>query len=168
MKTELSAFASDVFGTAGLPDKPDFPVLFVAPLGDAVPEDGAFSYTTVTSLSDIGAVEERSVILFAEHQNVELAVLCKHGEQFGRSIQSLFGVPGSSYGPWFDDATFGIDRIAYGAFVAELRAASEIAAQNASAARSGTDIERDRYTKGNGAVRYSQDIGVGDDSHVDE
>lgn len=168
MQSELSSFAEEVFGTAGLPDKPEFPVLFVAPLGDAVPEDGVFAYTTITDLSDIGNVPARSVILFREDQNVMLGVLTKYAESFGRAVQSLFGVPGSSYGVWFDDATFGLDRIAYGAFVAELRAASEIAAQTQADERSGTKVESDRYTKKSGVVRYSGDIRVGDDSDVDE
>lgn len=168
MQSELSSFVNEVFGTAGLPEKPEFPVLFVAPLGDLVPDDGVFKYTTVTDLSQIGTVEERSVILFREDQATELAVFTKHADSFGRSVQSLFGVPGSNYGVWFDDATFGLDRVAYGAFVAELRAASEIAAQTAAAERSGTKVESDRYVKASGQVRYSQDISVGDDSNVDE
>lgn len=165
MKTELSAYAAEVFGTAGLPDQPEYPVLFVGPLGDSIPDDGVFEYTTVTNLSDIGAVAERSVILFREDQNVILSVLSKHSDQFGHAIQPLFGIPGSPYGVWFDDATFGKDRIAYGAFVAELRAASEVAAQTASHDRSGTQVEKDRYTTGTGRVRYAESIGVatGDD-----
>lgn len=166
MPSEMSIFATEVLGTAGLPDRPKLPVLFVAPLGDAVPEDGIFTYTTITDLSDVGRVEERSVVLFREDQNEQLAVLSKHAEQFGRAVQSLFGVPGSAYGVWFEDATFSLDRIAYGAFIAEMRAAAEVAAQNASNNRSGTKIESDRYTKASGEVRYSQDITVGDDTDV--
>lgn len=169
MKTELSAYAEEVFGTAGLPDKPDYPVLFVGPLGDSVPDDGVFKYTTITNLSDIGMVEERSVVLFREDQNTMLAVLSKNDELFGRAIQPLFGVPGSPYGVWFDDATFGKDRIAYGAFVAELRAASEVAAQSAAGARSGTQVEKDRYTTNTGRVRFSETIDVvGGDDDVTE
>lgn len=168
MQSELSTFANDVFGTAGFPDKPTYPVIFVAPMGDQVPEDQVFKYTTIDDLSDIGQVEERNVILFREDQNTALTVLCKHADSFGRAVQSLYGVPGSNYLVWFDDATFGVDRIAYGAFVAEMRAASEIAAQTASLERSGTKVESDRYTRASGDVRFSKDITVGDDSDVDE
>lgn len=169
MQSELSSFAAEVFGTAGLPEAPTLPVIFVAPLGDQVPEDGVFSYTTVTDLSDIGAVAERSIVLFREDQNEQLAVLVKHATLFGRAVQTLFGVPGSQYSPWFEDATFSSERIAYGAFVAELRAASEVAAQQAANNRSGTKVESDRYTTANGKVRFSETIGTaGDDSDVDE
>lgn len=170
MTTELSAYASEVFGTAGLPEKTDLEVLFVAPIGDAVPEDGVFTYTTINSLSDIGLVKARSVILFREDQADALTVLGRSSEQFARTVQPLFGVPGGNYGVWFDDATFGLDRIAYGAFVAELRAAEEIASQAKSAGRSGTEIESDRYTTASGRVRFADSIStaVEDDSNVDE
>lgn len=166
--SELTAYVNDVFGSAGLPDVPEHEVIFVAPLGAAIPEDGVFNYTTVNNLSDIGAVPARSVILFGEDQNEALAVLAKHCDLFHRSVQMLFGVPGSDYGPWFDDATFSLERIAYGAFVAELRAASEIAKQTRADERSGTKVESDRYTRANGDVRYSASITAGDDSDVDE
>lgn len=172
MQSELSSFASEVFGTAGLPEKPMLPVLFVAPLGDQIPDDGVFSYTTINDLSDVGGVAERSVILFREDQNAHLAAFVKHADLFGRAVQTLFGVPGSQYSPWFEDATFGSERIAYGAFVAELRAASEIAAQQEANNRSGTKVESDRYTTSSGKVRFSEKIGTAqddkDDSDVDE
>lgn len=169
MQSELSSFASAVFGTAGLPEKPALPVLFVAPLGDQVPDDGVFNYTTINDLSDVGSVPERSVILFREDQGAHLAVLVEHDEFFGRAIQTLFGVPGSHYSPWFEDATFASERIAYGAFVAELRAASEIAEQRAANERSGTKVESDRYTTASGKVRYSSDIEIVEDNgNVDE
>lgn len=168
MTTELSAYAADVFGASGLPNKPDFPVLFVAPIGDRVPDDGVFEYTTINDLSDVGAVAERSVILFRADQNAALSVLSGHGDLFGRAIQPLFGVPGCEYGLWFDDATFGLERVAYGAFVAELRAAAEVAQQLASSERSGTKIESDRYTTASGRVRYSNDIGSAEDSGDDD
>lgn len=169
MQSELSSFASEVFGTAGLPEKPALPVLFVAPLGDQVPDDGVFAYTTVNDLSDIGKVTERSVILFREDQNAHLAALVKNAELFGRAVQTLYGVPGSQYSAWFEDASFSSERIAYGAFVAELRAASEIAEQKAAAERSGTKVESDRYTTATGRVRFAESIGTAkDDSDVDE
>lgn len=168
MPSEMSYFATEVLGTAGLPEKPYLPLVFVAPLGDQVPEDGVFTYTTVTNLSDIGKVEERSVILFREDQNAQLAVFAKHGEEFGRAVQAFFGVPGSTYGVWFEDAAFGLERVAYGALLAEMRAAAEVAAQTAANARSGTKVESDRYTGATGNVRYSTNIGVGDDSDVDD
>lgn len=169
MQSELSSFASEVFGTAGLPEIPDLPVVFVGPLGDQIPDDGVFKYTTITDLSDIGNVPERAVILFREEQREHLNVLTKHAALFGRAVQTLFGIPGSVYGPWFEDAAFQAERVAYGAFVAELRAASEIAEQKAANERSGTQIEKERYTKASGAVRYSNDIGTAqDDSDVDE
>lgn len=105
MTTELSAYAAEVFGTAGLPEKTDFDVLFAAPIGDAVPEDGVFVYTTINNLSDVGLVKARSVILFREDQAEALTVLSRHSEQFARTVQPLFGVPGGNYGVWFDDAT---------------------------------------------------------------
>lgn len=170
MTTELSAYAAEVFGTAGLPEKTESEVLFVAPIGDSMPEDGVFTYTTINSLSDLGLVKARSVILFREDQADILTVLSRNAEQFDRTVQPLFGVPGANYGLWFDDATFGLDRIAYGAFVAELRAAEEVALQAKSAARSGTDIESDRYTTATGKVRFAESIAAvsGDDSDVDE
>lgn len=171
MTTELSAYAAEVFGTAGLPEKPNYPVVFVSPMGESVPEDGVFDYTTITDLSDIGAVKERSVILFRADQNEMLAVFAKNGALFGRAVQPLFGVPGSDYLVWFDDATFGLDRIAYGAFVAELRAASEIAEQLEMNSRSGTKVESDRYTTSAGKVRFSDKIETADsadDSDVDQ
>lgn len=168
MKSELSAYVDDVFGTAGLPEKSDLPVIFVAPLGAAIPEDGVFNYTTIDNLSQLATVKPRDVILFSEVQAEALSVLCKHAEQFGLEIKTLFGVPGSEYFVWFEDATFASERIAYGAFVAELRAASEVAEQTEAAERSGTKIESDRYTTRTGKVRYSETISAGDDSDVDE
>lgn len=168
-KTELSAFVNEVFGSAGLPEKQKFPILFVAPLGREVPDDGVFEYTTITSLSDVGAVPERSVILFAADQESMLRTLAQGAGDFHRAVESLFGVPGTEYLPWFDDASFGLDRIAYGAFVAELRAAREVHEHIQSHARSGTDVESDRYTTAKGKVRYDNDIEAFDgESDVDD
>lgn len=171
MTTELFAYAADEFGLPGTQDKGNEsdPVLFVAPLGNEVPDDGVFQYTTINNLSDIGAVGERSVILFREQQSAALKVLCSNMEEFGRRIQPLFGVPNSIYEVWFDDAAFGTDRVAYGAFVAELRASAELEAQRKASTRSGTDNERERFSKASGAVRFNTEIGVaGDDSDVDQ
>lgn len=168
MKSELSAYADEVFGTAGLPEKKDLPVIFVAPLGNAVPDDGVFKYTTIDNLSQLSTVGERDVVLFSEDQAEMLSVLCKHSESFGLAVETLFGVPGSDYAVWFEDATFASERIAYGAFVAELRSAADIAEQNAAASRSGTKIESDRYTTKAGNVRYSESITAGDDDDVNE
>lgn len=93
--SELTAYVNDVFGSAGLPDMPEHEVIFVAPLGSVVPEDGVFNYTTINNLSDIGSVPARSVILFGEGQNEALVVFAKHCALFDRAAQMLFGVPGS-------------------------------------------------------------------------
>lgn len=166
-KTELASFVDEVFGTSGLPGKPKYPVIFVAPLGTAVPDDGIFSYTTINSLRDLGTVEDRSVILFGHDQEQMLRVLSQNDGLFHVAVQSLFGVPGSDYLPWFDDAAFGLDRIAYGAFVAELRAAKETSEQLAARERSGTDVEASRYTTASGKVRYNQDIDAFDEENQD-
>lgn len=174
MKTDISYYVDDVMGSAGMPKKPDFPVIFVGPLGTEVPQDEIFEYTTISDLSEIGSVKERSVVLFREDQAEMLKVFSDHCELFGRTAQPLFGIPGTQYGVWFDDATFSRERASYGTFVSELRAAAEIAAQVAAASRSETDVESDRYRKADGRVRYNDGIGsgnpndLGDDGDVDE
>lgn len=168
MASELSAYVNEVFGTVTAPEKPEFPVLFVGPLGVEVPDDGVFTYTTINNLCDVGTVAERSVILFTEAQADILSVLAKNADGFARSIQPLFGIPNCKYDVWFDDAVFGKDRIAYGVFVAELRNASEMADQLRASSASGTDREREKFSKANGDIRFNKTIGAGDDSDVDE
>lgn len=99
-------------------------VLFVAPIGKTTPEDGVFSYTAIDGPSDIELVESRSVVLFREDQADVLTTLGRNSGQSAPTVLPLLGVPGSNYDAWFDEATSGLDRVVYGPFVAELRAAA--------------------------------------------
>lgn len=95
-------------------------VLFVAPIGKKTPEDGVFDYVTIDDLSDIELVKSRSVILFRRDQANMLTTLSRDWKQYALTYLPLVDVPGGDYGPWFYDATFGLSRIAYGPFVAEV------------------------------------------------
>lgn len=105
------------------PEKTDPKVLFVAPVGKTIPEDGVFDYTTIDDLSDVELVKSRSVILFRRDQADLLTTLSRDWKRFAPAVLSLLDAPGGGYDAWFNDATLGLDRIAYEPFVAELRAA---------------------------------------------
>lgn len=169
MATELGSYVNEVFGAKEAIDaeKNNELVLFVAPLGQAVPEDGIFDYTTLDSLSDVGPIAPRSVVLFREDQAEMLQVLCRNASAFARTLFPIYGAPECRYAPWFDEATFGLERISYGPYVSELRAAAEVKEQLAARDKSGTDVERDRYTKKNGEVRFA-DISDGNEDGADD
>lgn len=175
MSSELSAFLNEVKREDGDNESVttgDKPFLFVAPLGASVPEDGMFVYTTITDLRDLKGLEQNSVVLFHEDQMDMLRTLCLNQTSFGLDVRALYGVNELDYRGWFDDASFGAERQMYGPMVAEIRIQRETEAIDAASRQTQTDVERARYTRGNGTVRHldlddPNDI-VGSDSELEE
>lgn len=167
--SEISSFVAEVLTSDGeAPVKGDLPFLFVAPLGESVPEDGMFEYLTIEHLQDIKGMAADAVVLFHESQSEALRLLCQHQAVFGLDVRSLYGVPGLSYLGWFDDASFGAERQMYGPMVAEMRVQQEVEAIATARDASGTDVERARYTRSNGTVRSADVSVVGDTTEGDD
>lgn len=174
MPSELSAFLSEVMRETGDVAKPEEEreLLFVAPLGSSVPEDGMFEYTTIQDLRDLKGLGQNAVVLFHEDQMGMLRALCSNQAAFGLDVRSLYGVHELDYRGWFDDASFGAERQMYGPMVAEIRIQRETAAIESAANRTGTDVERSRYERKDGSVRHldlvDPDAEPGSDSELDE
>lgn len=157
MASEMSAFMNEVeqeFPSDNAAKRGELPFLFVAPLGASVPEDGMFSFTTINDLRDLKGLGENAVVLFHEDQIDMLRTLCQNQTSFGLDVRALFGVNELDYRGWFEDASFGAERQMYGPMVAEMRVQQEIAAIDRARTQSGTEVERERYTRDNGTVRH--------------
>lgn len=139
-----------------------FPVLFVAPLGSVLPDDGQLSYKTFDKFGEILEFEIGSVVLFREDQAKLLAVLSEDADVFERNFHALYGLPSAEYGRWFEEATFSKPRVSYGPLVSEIRTSNEIAAAK-SANEPKTVVEREdaRILTGNGRVRTYDDDSIG-------
>lgn len=174
MPSELSVFMHEVLseGAESQPAREDLELLFVAPLGASVPEDGMFAYTTIGDLRDLKGLGQNAVVLFHEEQIALLRTLCSNQACFGLDVRALYGVNELDYRGWFDDASFGAERQMYGPMVAEIRIQRETAAIDEAANRSETDVERARYERKNGSVRHldlpDPAADTGSDSELDE
>lgn len=171
MASELSSFVNEVIGHEQEEQK-EYDLMFVAPMGAAVPTDDIFTYTTVNDLRDLAGLAVGSVVLFTEEQAGLVRLLCSQPEAFGLDVRVLHGAPGLEYLGWWNDASFGVPRQMYGALVSELRVAQEVAAISAANNRSGTDVERERYSRADGSVRHASikagaDVADGDDGELE-
>lgn len=171
MASELSSFVNEVIGH-DQEDQKEYDLLFVAPMGVAVPTDGIFTYTTIDDLRGLAGLAAGTVVLFTEDQADIVRLLCSRPQAFGLDARVLHGAPGLEYLGWWNDASFGVPRQMYGALVSELRVAQEVAAISASNNRSGTDIERERYSRTDGSVRHASiksgiDVVEGDDGELE-
>lgn len=140
----------------------EYPVLFVAPLGSMLPDDGQLNYKTFDKFGEILEFEIGSVVLFREDQAKLLAVLSVDSDVFERNVHALYGLPSTEYGRWFEEATFGKPRVSYGPLVSEIRTSNEVAAAKA-ANEPRTVVEREdaRILTGSGKVRTYDDDSIG-------
>lgn len=143
-------------------ERQDHPVLFVAPLGSVVPDDGQLTYKTFDKFSEILDCEVGTVVLFREDQARFLAVLSADASVFERDIHALYGLPSAEYGRWFEEATFGRPRVSYGPLISEIRTSNEVAAAKA-ANEPKTVAEREdaRILTSSGKVRTYDDDSIG-------
>lgn len=146
-------------------DKSDFQLILVAPLGTSVPEDGLMSYVTVDTFKDILSANSGSVVLFREDQAEKLALLCANADALECEIQALYGLPGTVYDRWFEEASYNAERISYAPLVAKIRDDAEVQQiQDAKLVKSRHEIEVKQRTNKRGRVRYNDDsIGIVDD-----
>lgn len=143
----------------------ELPLMFVAPLGTSLPEDGQLTYLTANSFSDLLKAADGSVMLFREDQQRMLEILAKDAELFGYTVKALYGVPGSAYDRWFEEAVFGLEKVSYAPLVSEIRIAREVTAAKRANVRTVVEKEEKQYVRPNGTVRYDDEISVasGDD-----
>lgn len=174
MSTEFVQYASTMLSDTDAEKVVFDTKIFVAPIGQAVPGDQVLAFTTVNDLRDIANIDSGTVVLFDESQTSMLTTFSQNAADFGVEVRAMFGLPDVVYEAWFDNATFGVERVAFGAFVSELRAYKEAREQEALRNESGTDKEAKRYTKKDGSVRYADlsavsagEEGVNDDSELD-
>jgi hypothetical protein len=138
------------------------PVLFVAPLGTEVPNDELLSYVTFNTFVELLSAPEGAVVLFREDQKNKLATLCADAAVFERDVRALFGLPATEYKPWFDEATFQLEKVSYAPLVSEIRIADEVEATKEATRQQGSTYqqERKRTERKDGSVRYHENIGV--------
>lgn len=151
-------------------DRSGFQLILVAPLGSTVPDDGLMKYLTVDTFKDILEAPSGSVILFREDQADRLALLCSNADVLECEVQSLYGLPGTNYERWFEEATYETERISYAPLVSNVRENIEVQQiQEARAPKSRTEIEVKQRTNKHGRVKYDDDsIGiVGEDPDED-
>lgn len=144
-------------------------VILVAPLGTEVPDDGILTYVTIDVFYDLLNVAHGSVVLFREDQAKLLEVFARERSVFARSVKALYGVPGATYEPWFDDATFGLPKLSYSPLVSEIRIANDVAAvKEANRPLSVVEREEKQYKRADGSVRYDHDISVAKEGEDDD
>lgn len=146
------------------------PSLFIAPLGSEVPDDGILDYVTVDAAIDLLSASsdgKTTVVLVREDQKELIRVICENDHVLGINVFAMYGVPGSTYSPWFDEVTFAKERVSYSPFVSELRIISDVATLvEANRDKSTLEKEQKTYTKKSGLVKSvtASQVGVGDDS----
>lgn len=161
MSNEFAAFASGIVDHARPEAEKYDHVVFVAPASNVLPTSDMLTFTTIDSLRDIGGVAAGSVIVFGEDQAKHLAVLCSNAALFHMTVKALRGLPGLDYAPWFADATFAVQDVAYGPLASEWAAHRLVEETKVEGAKSGTERERERYTRANGNVKFAE---IGDAS----
>lgn len=140
----------------------EYPVIFVAPLGTVVPDDGQLSYKTFDKFGEILDFETGTVILFREDQAKLLSILCVDAAVFERDVHVLYGLPNTEYGRWFDEVTFGRAKVSYGPLVSEIRTSNEVAAAKAAnEPKTVTEREDARILTGDGRVRSYDGDSIG-------
>lgn len=155
------------------PEPGKLPILFVAPLGSVVPDDGVLNYLTLDTAVQFftaASLDKTDVVLVREDQAQLLRAICENSAVFGIEIKTLYGVPESDYKVWFDEATFGTDRISYSPFVSELRIAHDVVdMQERSREKSVIEREESTFVRKTGLVKglKKTDIQVGLDDGDD-
>lgn len=149
--------------------------VWICPTGAELPQDDFLTYTTVDSYFDICARvvdstqegAEIVVVVVREDQAKYVRVLCEGADVIGLRVRALHGVPSSTYEPWFDDCTFGAERIAYGPLYEEWRVSVDV--ENLRAANTPKDDysrERAQFVRANGSVKELPSdrviVGLGD------
>lgn len=151
----------------------DLPSVFVSPLGTEVPDDALLEYITFDGAKDFldaGTNTRTRVVLVREDQAPLLELICNNAELLKLNVFAMYGVPGSDYKPWFDEATFKVERLSYSPFVSELRIASDVEkAVEANRPKSTIETEQKTYTRRSGAVKSiaRDQVVVGDEDDVD-
>lgn len=153
--------------------KAKLPVLLVAPLGTAVPDDGVLDYQTIDNASDMFAVAGRAgmVVLCRDDQIELLDVVCQNASVFGIQVKSIHGIPNTTYTPAYDEATFGCERIAYSPLISEINVAMDVAAiQEENRTKSQIEKEESTYVRKTGDVKRlkDDDVSVGLDDEDEE
>lgn len=168
---DLLTIAERTGAIAAKPVKAEQPagkMLFIAPAADALPEDGVFEYATIEKFFDLANMPERTVVLFDVRQERMLQVLCEQRVLLDLELRVLAGLPSAHYMPWFENATFGVERVAYAPFLAEVSMQQEVARQTAaSAPKSVSEREDERIVRADGSIRSHDSIRVGADLSSD-
>lgn len=155
--------SAKMLGIVSQDDKVDtshFQHIIVAPLGNAVPEDGILSYVSINNFRDILDAPNGSVLLFREDQADKLAALCANQHPLEVSVQAMYGIPGVTYERWFDESVYACPRLSYSPTISEIRESRDVAMlQEASRERSVHDKETAHRTRRDGSVRYHDDEG---------
>ena len=155
-------------------NKAKLPVLLVAPLGTAVPDDGVLDYQTIDTAAELLAMAGRAgtVVLCRDDQVALLSVICQNAAVFGVQVKSIHGIPNTTYSPAYDEATFGCERIAYSPLISEINVAIDVAEiQEQNRAKSQIEKEEGTYVRKTGDVKRlkDEDVSVGlDDDEDDE
>lgn len=171
--------ASDFFaayrdeGLIADPNRPlvasKLPSLFIGPLGSEMPEDGLLEYATFDTAIDLlsAAGHGKAVIMMVREDQQELVkVVCESDHVLGVNVFVMYGIPGSTYAPWFDEVTFSKEKVSYSPFVSELRIISDVTkAVEANREKSTLEKEQTSYTKRNGTVKSIKpsQVSVGED-----
>lgn len=143
-------------------DRVEYPTIFVAPLGVAVPDDGMLTYVTVDKFQDLLQHPAGTVVLFREDQGRLLAVLCQDSDVFERDVHAVYGLPGTEYPRWFEEATFAKPRVSYAPLISEIRTAREIEqVRSAAAPKTVAQREDERILTKTGEVRSHDDDSIG-------
>lgn len=151
----------------------ELPSVFVSPLGTEVPDDALLDYITFDGAKDFldaGTNTRTRVVLVREDQAPLLELICNNTELLKLNVFAMYGVPGSDYKPWFDEATFKVERVSYSPFVSELRIANDVKkAVEENRPKSTIETEQQTYTRRSGAVKpiTRDQVVVGDEDESD-
>lgn len=170
----MSAFQSrEANDPASETRKANLPVLLVAPLGNAVPDDGVLDYQTVDTAVELLGMAGRAgtIVLCRNDQIALLDVICQNAAVFGVQVKSIHGIPNTTYTPEYDEATFGCERIAYSPLISEINVAMDVAEiQEQNRTKSQIEKEEGTYVRKTGEVKRLKDneVAVGLDDDEDE
>lgn len=132
----------------------EYDTIFIAPLGDAVPEDGVLAYQVVVDVKDvINATENAAVLLFGRESLTVAEMLVKYSVLFKLHPVVLAGIPGSEYGAEWDAITWMLDKASYSTLLSELALSERVDEERRLSSRSDHDVERDKITRADGTVK---------------
>lgn len=134
--------------------KREYDTIFIAPLGDTVPEDGVLVYQVVVGVKDIlHAAENAAVLLFDKDSFTVAEMLVKYSALFELHPVVLAGIPGSEYGVEWDAITWMLDKASYSTLLSELALSQRVDEERRLANRSDHDVERDKVLRADGTVK---------------